>query len=256
MFQIRRNDFFIIQQLARRDKRRDNTSAVFGQAWQILNPFINMAVLVIVFSTMFSNSSFINFPVYCAIGTWFFGLFREGTFGCLSSLTSNKQFLTRTYISNEIFVLEKVYVAFFDFLLSGIVFVGISIVFKIPFRISALLIIPDLFIFLIFIVGMGKILAILNVVFPDVKYLYQIFILLVFYGSALFYSAERLTGLPLLVLSCNPVYIVISIARIAILDGCLPHYVMWLKLIVYAVVTFVFGTIVFRKGTQNIVAKL
>lgn len=54
----------------------------------------------------------------------------------------------------------------------------------------------------------------------------------------------------------NPIYIAITIARVAIMDKASPPFTMWLVMVVYAVLGYVFGTYVFDKESDNIVAKL
>lgn len=54
----------------------------------------------------------------------------------------------------------------------------------------------------------------------------------------------------------NPIYIAITIARVAIMDKASPSLTMWLVMVVYAVLGYVFGTYVFDKESDNIVARL
>jgi ABC-2 type transport system permease protein/lipopolysaccharide transport system permease protein len=52
VFNLRKQDFFIIQQLAHKDKFRENSSSFFGQFWQIINPCLDMMILVIIFNSI------------------------------------------------------------------------------------------------------------------------------------------------------------------------------------------------------------
>ena len=104
--------------------------------------------------------------------------------------------------------------------------------------------------------GMGKLLATINVSFADITYFYKIFTLMLMYGSALFYRLDRLAPYVQDVMIINPIYISITIARIAIMDGARPPIIMWIVMSVYAVVGYVVGTYVFDKEADNIVAKL
>lgn len=248
--------FFVIQQLALRDKRRENNSAILGQLWQIINPFINMMVLILIFSTMFKNKDFVNYPMFVATGTTIFELFNFGTKNCQGALVGNKNYLIRTQIPKNVFIMERVYVALINFMLSSVVYIGMMIFEGIPFRWTDLLVIFDVAIFLFLIVGIGKVLAVINVVFADISYFWDIFVLLLFYGSALFYDPGKYGPDIQMVMSMNPIYVAVAIARISIIDGMVPKWTLWLKLLIYAFVSYYIGSKIFKKGTQNIVAKL
>ena len=82
--QIKHN-IYVIRLLAKRDRQRGNSSALLGQLWEIINPFIYMVVMALLFTEMFSNESFKYFPLYILVGTTFYSLFNEGTNGCLNA---------------------------------------------------------------------------------------------------------------------------------------------------------------------------
>ena len=44
-----RQNWFVIQQLIKRDKQRSLSSTFMGELWEIINPLINMIVMVLVF---------------------------------------------------------------------------------------------------------------------------------------------------------------------------------------------------------------
>lgn len=43
-----RQNWFVIQQLIKRDKQRSLSSTFMGELWEIINPLINMIVMVLV----------------------------------------------------------------------------------------------------------------------------------------------------------------------------------------------------------------
>lgn len=251
-----KQNIFIIRQLAKREKCRENSSTNLGQIWQILDPFINMMILVAIFSTIFKADDFVNYPLYICTGTTLYGFFVQGTNGCMDSLVINKQFLIKTTISNNVYVLEKLYVALINLFFSFIIYAGMMVFMGVHFHLINLLFFVDIALFSLFILGAGKILAVIYVYFGDIHYLYSIFTLFLFYGTAIFYSPERLSSNLQFVMSLNPIYISIAIARQLLMDGIMPSWHLWLKLFLYAVVLYTIGTLFFKKGSENVVAKL
>ena len=251
----RRQYMFVIRQLARRDVKKGNSSAFLGQLWNVINPFVYMITMVIIFSVVFNNH-IPNFPVYVLTGTIIYSLYNSGTTGAMKSMVANKKFLIRTRIPKNIFVFEKVYVAFISMLYSLIGYVILLIVTGVTPNPYMFLVPLDIAISLVLIFGLGKILAVINVYFADIEYFYHILMLLFMYGSAIFYTMDRMAPAAQIVMSFNPIYISITIARICVMDGQAPGPMLWVKLGCYAVFFYFLGSFIFKRGTQDIVAKL
>lgn len=251
-----RQEIFVIQQLIQRDRKRNISSTFMGELWEIVNPLIHMVVMVLVFRNMFGNGSNSLFPLYVLTGTTIYGLFTSGTNLCLNALSGNKSFLIKTRIKKSIYVLEKILLAFRNFLLSMIIYVFVLAIYRISPDWTWLYVIPDIFLLLVIMQGVGKLLATINVSFADITYFYKIFTLMLVYGSAIFYRAERLAPYVQNVMMINPIYIAITIAREAIMDQKIPTTTMWLVMAGYAAVCYAIGTYVFEKESDHIIAKL
>lgn len=251
-----RQELFVIQQLIQRDKKRNTSSTFMGELWEIITPLIHMIVMVLVFGKMFGNASDKIFPLYVLTGTTIYGLFTSGTNMCLHALSGNKNFLIKTQIKKKIFVLEKVLLALRNFLLSMIIYTFVLAIYRISPGWTWLYVIPDIFLLLVIMQGLGKLLATINVSFADITYFYKIFTLMLMYGSAIFYRASRLAPYVQDVLIINPIYIAITIARTAILDKTSPASAMWFVMTAYAAVCYVIGTYVFNRESDYIVARL
>lgn len=253
---ILKNEFFVIEQLMQRDKKRNTSSTFAGELWEIINPLINMIMMVLVFKNMFGNATDKQLPLYVLTGTTIYGFFTAGTTSSLNALSGNKSFLIKTQIKKTIYVLEKILFALKNFMYSIIIYAFVVAIYRMEPSIVWLCIIPDILLLVVMMYGMGKLLATINVSFADITYLYKIFTLMVMYGSALFYRTERLSPYVQAVMKVNPVYSSIAIARISIMDGAYPPIRMWVTLAIYAICCYMLGTYVFNREANNIVAKL
>lgn len=251
-----KHNIYVIRLLAKRDRRRGNSSAFLGQLWQILNPFIYMVVMALLFTNMFTNKNFIYFPIYILIGTMIDTLFAEGTFNCLTALSANKNFLINSSISRKLYPVERVYVSFVNFLFSIIIFFMVTWYFGLAPKWEWILVIPNIVMFVFLILGIGKILAIINVYFADITYFYKIFRLFVFYASAIFYDTSKLSPLMQKLISLNPVYVSIALARVSIIDGTVPSINLWIKLFIYTILIYLLGTYIYNKNVSNIIEKI
>ena len=59
--------FFVLRQLVSRELKRKYARSYLGILWSVLNPMLSMAVLSMIFSTMFKKS-IQNFPIYYLTG--------------------------------------------------------------------------------------------------------------------------------------------------------------------------------------------
>lgn len=184
-----RQNWFVIQQLIKRDKQRSLSSTFMGELWEIINPLINMIVMVLVFGKMFGYGIAGGFPLYVLTGTTLYGLFTSGTTMCLQALMGNKNFLIKTQLNRNVYVIQKILLAFRNFLFSLMIYAFVIALYRISPSVTWLLFIPDVFLMLIMMLGIGKILAVINVTFADITYFYKIFTLFLMYGSAIFLSA-------------------------------------------------------------------
>lgn len=251
-----KQNWFVIDQLVKRDKRRSLSSTFMGELWEVINPLINMIVMVLIFGKMLGTGIAGGFPLYVLTGTTIYGLFTSGTTLCLNALFGNKNFLIKTRLSKNIYILEKIFVAFRNFLFSLMIYAFVLALYRIPPSVTWLLFIPDILLLLVMMTGIGKILAVINVTFADITYFYKIFTLFLMYSSAIFYHITRLSPTMQNFMLINPLYIVITIARKCMMECAFPDWKMWVILALYAAGCYLAGTVYFNKKIENIVAKL
>lgn len=251
-----KQNIFVIRKLIERDRKHNLSATFMGELWEILNPLIHMIVLVLVFERMFGHGKASLYPLFILTGTTVFNLFTQGTTLCLNALSSNKGFLIKTQLKKSIYVLEKVLLSFRNFLYSLIVYAVMLAYYRLAPNPAWLYVIPDIFLLMVMILGMGKLLAVINVSFADITYFYKIFTLIMMYGSAIFYHIDQMPSYVQAVMVINPIYTSIAIARTAIMDNAGSPPVMWAVMAVYAAGFYALGTYVFNKEADHIVGRL
>ncbi len=251
-----RQNMFVIHQLVIRDKKRSLSSTFMGELWEVINPLINMVVMVLVFGKMIGNNTINRFPLFVLTGTVIYELFTSGTTMCLDCLIENKGFLLKTKIGKNVYVLEKILLAYRNFLFSLLIYFFVIALYRISPSVTWLFVIIDILLLFILMLGIGKILAIINVTLADVTYFYKIFTLMLMYGSAIFYQVDRLSPLMQKCMLANPLYIAITIARSCIMNNLVPDISLWLILGGYASSVYVIGTIFLNSRIEDIIAEM
>ena len=251
----RKQYLFALKQMVAREVKRKYARSYLGIIWSVLNPLLHMTVMSLVFSTIFQRS-IQNFPIYYFTGSLFWTLFSESTNHGMSALVDNKSMLLKTKLSKQTFVIARVLTALSNFGYSFAAYVLMLVVFRIqPTWYMLLLPVPLLFM-LLFSMGIAFGLSVIYVFFADIRYLYSVFLQLLVYVSALFYPADRLSGIMREVVDWNPVYNFILFARDIMMYGVMPEPVLWLKIIFWGTAGFCFGYYLFVRMENRIMQRI
>lgn len=251
----RRQYFFAIRQMVAREVKRKYARSYLGIAWSVLNPLLTMAVMSMIFSTIFKRS-IENYPTYYLTASLFWQLFSGATQSAMTALVDNRSLLLKVKLTKQSFVIARVFTALTNFGYSCVAYALILLVFRVKPNIYMLLFPVDAFFMLLFAMGIGYALSILYVFFADIKYLYSVVLTLWMYISALFYPVESLSVIMQRVVNANPVYGYIRFAREIMLYGKMPEREVWLKVVVWGVSSFVAGYLIFKKNENLVMQRI
>jgi lipopolysaccharide transport system permease protein len=228
--------------LAWRDILVRYKQTAIGMAWALIRPFLTMVVFTVVFGTLAKLPPEGNAPypimVFAALLPWQF--FSGALTECSNSLVTNANLLSKVYFPRLIVPTSAVIVSFVDFLISGMIMLGLMAYYNfVPdWRILTL----PLFILIAFAasIGVGLWLAALTVEYRDFRYIVGFLVQFGLYVSPVGFSskiiAERYSEQVRLLYSLNPMVGVIDGFRWAILGGesqiYLPGFALSLALVV------------------------
>ena len=250
-----RQYIFVIRELTSREIKRKYARSSLGILWSVLNPLLYMAVMSLIFSTMFRRS-IENFPIYYLTGQIFWNLFSVATNSAMTALVDNRSLLVKAKLPKQTFVLSRIYTAMVNFGYTCIAYVMMLLIFRIRPCITMLLFPIAVFAMLVISIGAGYILSVIYIFFADVKYLYSVFLTLWMYMSALFYPVTSLPEAMQTFIGCNPVYVVIAFARECVMYGRVPEVMMWVKLAGWSIGSLVVGLGFFKRKENQVMQKI
>lgn len=250
-----RQYYFVVGELVAREMKRKYARSFLGIIWSVLNPLLSMAVMSMIFTTIFKKT-IVNFPIYYLTGLIFWQLFSGATNSAMTALVDNRGLLLKVKLPKQTFVLARIYTALMNFGYTCIAYVLMLFVFQIEFRPMILLFPVDVFFILLFSMGIGYFLSIVYVFFADIKYLYSIVLTLWMYMSAIFYPYDSTSELMQKVISANPVYIYIEFARDCVMYQKWPGAESWIKMVIWGVGSFLIGYYVFWKKENMVMQKV
>jgi lipopolysaccharide transport system permease protein len=235
--------------LAWRDILVRYKQTAIGMAWALIRPFLTMVVFTVVFGNLAKlPSEGVPYPILVFAGMLPWQFFSTALSECSSSLISNANLISKVYFPRLIVPTSAVIVSFVDFMISGIILLGLMAWYNyVPsWRILTL----PLFIGIAFAasIGVGLWLAALNVEYRDFRYIVPFIVQFGLYISPVGFSSNIVPEQWRLLYSLNPMVGVIDGFRWAILGGeskiYLPGFTLSFGLVVFLLVS---GIWYFRK---------
>jgi lipopolysaccharide transport system permease protein len=206
--------------LAWRDILVRYKQTAIGIFWALIRPFLTMVVFTVVFGKLANLPSYgAPYPilVFSAMLPWQF--FSNALSECSNSLLSNANMISKVYFPRLIVPISAVIVSFVDFLISGMILLGLMAWYNfVPdWRILML----PLFILIAFMaaIGGGLWLAALNVEYRDFRYIVPFIVQFGLYISPVGFSSSIVPEQWRLLYSLNPMVSVIDGFRWAIIGG-------------------------------------
>lgn len=245
----------LLWEFVKKDIKLKYRNSFLGILWSMLNPLLIMLVLTFLFSTLFKNK-IPNFPVYCLSGRLIYDYFAQATNQSMNSITGKSSLIKKIYVPKYLYTLSKVISSFIIFLISLIPLIVIMIVTHVKITKVFLLSFYPLICLFFICLGVGLVLATINVFFRDMQHLYSVILMIIMYASAIFYSADIVNPKYVFILNLNPIFPVIKVFRDCVLYGQITAYYSWILCAIYAVLSVIIGLIVFYKKQDKFILHL
>ncbi len=207
--------------LAWRDILVRYKQTVIGMAWALIRPFLTMVVFTVIFGTVakLPTEGHAPYPLLVFAGLLPWQFFSGALTECSNSLVNNANLLSKVYFPRLIVPTSAIIVSFVDFLISGMILVGLMAWYNfIPdWRILTL----PVFIVVAFgaSMGVGLWLAALTVEYRDFRHIVPFLVQFGLYISPVGFSTKIVPEKWRLLYSLNPMVGVIDGFRWAILRG-------------------------------------
>ncbi|SNU04850.1 ABC-2 type transport system permease protein [Lachnospiraceae bacterium] len=213
---------FLFEELVKRDFKKKYKRTVLGMFWSMLSPLLNLLVMALVFTQFFGRNS-PHYIIYLFSGNIVMSFYKESTKGGMSSLVGNASIFTKINVPKYLFLFSKNVSALINFGLTIIIYFLFVLADHITFHMNFFCLIIPIVCLVVMNIGIGMILSALYVFFRDIEYLYDIFLTLLTYTSAIFYYVDRFDNPNVRrAFLANPVYVYIKYFRTIVIDGNIP----------------------------------
>lgn len=236
-------------------------SSMLGTAWAVLNPLAMILVYTVIFSGIMKAklpgmSSVFGYSIYLCAGILTWGLFAEivargqtvflDNANLLKKLNFPRLCLPVVIVASAIINFAIVFALFTLFLLVTGSFPGLVF----------LAVIPPLGILVLFAVGLGVSLGVLNVFFRDVGQFFNIFLTFWFWLTPIVYTRSILSEEHQGWFSLNPMVPIMNAFQTILSAGQWPHWQSLIYPTIVGVLVSVIGMRLFRQHAGDMVDEL
>lgn len=229
---------FLFEELVKRDFKKKYKRTVLGMAWSILSPLLQLFVMRLVFTQFFGRNT-PHYTTYLFAGNLVYAYFSESTSQGMTSLMGNASIFTKVNVPKYLFLFSKNVQTLINFGLTLCVFFLFCILDHITFTWKIICLLYPIACQVLFNIGIGLILSAWFVFFRDIQYLWSVFMQLLMYMSAIFYTIDNYSYQVQCIFLLNPVYLFIRYFRKIVIEATIPT--VWFHLLMLLDVAAVLG---------------
>ena len=248
---------WLTYQLFKRDFFALYKQSFFGILWAIIVPLISVATFIILNRAgVFSIGDIdIPYPLYAILGMSFWQLFSSGLIACTNSLVMAGPMVVKINFSRKSIVIASFGKSVISFLvqliLAAILFIIYGIIPDIAILLMPFLLIP----IILFTLGIGFILSLLNGIMRDIgNVISSIIVFLLFLTPVLY--AKPSTGLLTKITNYNPLYYLISTPREFLLTGNISEWKGYLISSIISIIIFILCLVIFHLTETRITERI
>ncbi len=237
---------FLFEELVKRDFKKKYKRTVLGMGWSMLMPLLTLFVMKVVFEQFFGRTM-AHYTTYLFCGNLLYCWFAEATNHGMMSLYGNAAIFTKVNVPKYLFLFSGSVQTLINFALTLVIFFIFCVIDHIDFTWRFVLLAYPVTTLMLFNVGVGLILSALYIFFRDIDYLWRVFLQLLMYGSAIFYTIDGFPPHLQTVFACNPIYRHIAYFREIVLDGTVPSLSTHLVLAGSALLVLLVGMFMYKR---------
>jgi teichoic acid transport system permease protein len=227
-----------------------------GQAWQLLTPLLNILVYYLIFGLLLhTNRGVPNYIAFLSVGVFVFSFCTSSLVSGSQAITSNLGLVRALQFPRAVLPVSTTLVALLRLLYSLLVLIPIVLIRGEPLTWRWLELAPVIALQALFCLGLAFIVARIGARVPDTTQVLPFVSRVWMYASGVMYSVQVFTqghpGWVSTVLTLNPGYVYLSLARHALLVGSPATPMSWVTAFAWSVGTLAMSYLYFWRGEEE-----
>lgn len=218
------NRWGILKALTVSSWRSRYRNSVLGFAWGILEPLSLTLIFVIVFSLLTEGvyQGIAPYPIFVLLGTLLWSLFAQGTMQGGNGVLLRAHLVKKIYFPREYLSYSYILTILITTMVNLTIFAALYVAYGLRPGWPSLLFPGILGILLLLVVGTSLLLASIFVRLEDMRYMWQLVIMLLLFASPVIYDAAVVPPEYALWYNLNPMVGIITASRDVLIDGVWP----------------------------------
>jgi ABC-type polysaccharide/polyol phosphate export permease len=241
----------LLLQMVRRDFEQRFIGSTAGWMWGLIQPLVQLLSYVFVFQVCLKqqvppNESTQNYPLYLFCGFLPWLLFQDTVTRSASSMVDNATLITKTVFPAEIVPVSIFLSSLISHLMVVAIVIGILGVAMAHFSLWMLLLPFYMLLIGVFAIGIGWIVASLQVYLRDTAQVLSVILVFWFWATPIFFTEQQIPQRFRFILHLNPLAFLVRAYRDRLLSYRVPSLRDFAIIAAYAITAFVVGGLFFR----------
>ncbi len=248
----------LIIELFKRDFFATYRKSLIGISWILISPIVGIISWVLMNATGILNPGDVGvpYPAYVLLGSSLWGLFMGFYTSASDTLNAGIGFINQVKYPHEALLVKQTAQHLANFLITFVINIIVLLLFSIipdwKIIFFPLLVLPMLFL----AAGMGLIISVINVVFPDIPKIVNVVLGFVFYITPIVYSTETNSSFLNKAVELNPLTYLIGGVRDLIIYGQLIYPERFIFVAFISFIFFMFAWRIFFVSEDRVIEKM
>jgi ABC-type polysaccharide/polyol phosphate export permease len=238
----------LLYEMTRRDLLIRYKQTIMGFGWAVFMPLVNTAVFSVIFTRVAPIATDVPYPLfaYCGLLAWNFSA--STLRASVTSLTSNSGLVTKVYFPREIFPFSAMLVALVDLAVGSVVLIALMAWYRVPPSGYIIFLPAVVAIHVAFTAAVALFVAMANLFYRDVKYIFEVVITLWMFATSVLYPIRTIGGRLGSILKLNPMTPIIDGYRDVIFGAHPPDWTSLLGAATFAVTALAVAWLLFHRS--------
>jgi len=230
--------------------KAESSTLFLGILWKIIEPILYLGAFYLIFGLIFQQKGD-NYASFLLIGLVVWKWLASSINASIDSIQQNMPLIYQVYIPKYVFPLTSIIASIFPFLVVfSILLLALAIVGP-GVHITWLFELPILFfIQLTFISGVSLTLAAIVPFIPDIKFIIDSMLMLLFFLSGIFFNFDQLPEKYQVIFNLNPIGVIITNFRHVLIDNQPLDWASLLPILVISILFLMLGFFLLAKNDR------
>jgi homopolymeric O-antigen transport system permease protein len=246
---------YFLRNMVVRDLKVRYKGSILGFLWSLMNPLLMMLIFYLVFTFAF-KINIPHYPIFLLCGLLPWNFFAVSVSNAAGSVVGQPGLIKKVAFPRVVLPFSSILANLVHFGIGLFILFSLMAIFRVKIGYFALGLPVLILIQVTFVLGFSLILSSLNVFYRDIQQILEVLILMWFYLTPIFYTIsmipERFRHLYLL----NPIAGLVIMYRAILFENQVPSYKVFLSTLVISLLTFLVGSLVFRRYQHRFAEEL